>query len=197
MQHNQDLCRRIDNLESLPSDQAIKEATSLTENQGNDEDDASTIRPKQQATDPILKASEPAATAMKRFTFEQDLRRSKVYRRARRRMSRESLQSSAATSFGWSCLSETSLANVSNVSVISLPISANEPANAQHYAWSSTKQDGLNRVRSSRQHRVPYMPKLVLPNTPTPVLAGGWDRIDNVATEARDHYDEQEIAILG
>jgi len=171
MQNNQDLYWRIGNLESLPSNQTIRKAASLTENQGKVEDDASTIRPKKHATDPILRTSEPAVTAVKRYTFEQDLRQSKVYSRARRRMSLDSLQSSAAPSFGWSCLSETSLANVSDVSVISLPISASEITNAQHYAWSSTKQEGLNRLKSRE--------------------------IDTRATELRNDWDEQEIAVLG
>ncbi len=171
MQNNQDLCWRIGNLESLPSNQTMRKAASLTENEGKVKDNASTIRPKQQATDPTMKTSEPAVTAMKRFTFEQDLRQSKVYSRARRRMSLDSLQSSAAPSFGWSCLSETSLANVSNVSVISLPIAAGELANAQHYAWSSTEPQYVNLFKSRR--------------------------IDTVATEPFYRCDEQEIAILG
>jgi len=86
-------------------------------------------------------------------------------------MSLDSLQSSAAPSFGWSCLSETSLANVSNVSVISLPIAAGELSNAQHYAWSSTKPQYVNLFKSRR--------------------------MDTVATEPRNRCDEQEIAILG
>lgn len=86
-------------------------------------------------------------------------------------MSLDSLQSSAAPSFGWSCLSETSLANVSDVSVISLPISASELTNAQHYAWSSAKQEGLNRFESRK--------------------------IDTRATEPRNDWDEQEVAVLG
>ena len=56
-----------------------------------------------------------------------------------RRGSGMSLLSSEAPSLGWSYLSDVSLANVSNISVISLPISLNELSNAAHYAQESTQ----------------------------------------------------------
>lgn len=111
-------------------------------------------------------------------------------------MSRDSLQSSAAPSFGWSCLSETSLADVSNVSVISLPISANELANAQHYALSSIRLPGLNEENNSIRD-YPYVYVGSLPSNPTPVLAGGWDREDIGVTKLRNGCGEHKIAILG
>ena len=142
LQTNQDLCLRIANLESSPRNQTIRSTTSLNEN--DKADDASTIRPKRFASDPRPEASDNGMIEVMSFTFEQDLRHSKVYKRVRRRNSLASISSSSAPSFGWSCLSETSLANVSNISVISLPIAANELSNGEHYRDSSTPRKAFN-----------------------------------------------------
>ena len=138
MQNNQDLCLRVGNLELSPCDRTIRPARPLNQCEEEEEDDASTIRLKRQSSDPTLETGEPSGTAMEKFTFEHDLRQSKVYTRAARRKSLESLQSSAAPSFGWSCLSDMSLAQVSDISVISLPLAASELANAIHYPCTST-----------------------------------------------------------
>ena len=144
MQNNQDLCSRVTNLESPPSHEILRPVGLSAKYV--DEDDVSTIRSKQKARDPSLEIGESAMTAIKQFTFEQDLGKSKVYIRARRRKSLQSLQS-AAPSFGWSCLSELSLAQVSNISVISLPLTANELANARHYSWTSTTEQIMRHSR--------------------------------------------------
>lgn len=138
VQNNEDLCSRIGNLESLPSNPNIQSSTSLDHDE--DEDDTSTIRPKRVASDASVEENEPAMMAVTRYTFEQDLRKSRVYNRAMRRRSLESLLSSAALSFGWSCLSGMSLANVSNISVISLPIAVNELTNGEQYAPPPSQQ---------------------------------------------------------
>ena len=131
LETNQELCLRIGNLELLSSNQTIRSVASLNEN--DREDDAVTIRPKRFASDPRSEASDKGLIDAMSFTFEQDLRQSRVYNRVWRRKSLASLSSSAAPSFGWSCLSEMSLANVSNISVISLPIAADELSNGGHY----------------------------------------------------------------
>ena len=144
LQNNQDLCLRLGRLETLSSDGAIPSTPLL--NESDDEDDASTIRQKRHASDPILETSETSETneiGVKRFTFEQDLRQCKVYKRVTRRHSLESLSSSTAPSFGWSCLSEMSLANVSDISVISLPIALTELSNGSHYERRSIVQPNL------------------------------------------------------
>ena len=136
LQNNQDLCSRLGSLESLYGNQRIRSAASIEED--NDSDTASTIRPRRHASESTLEPAEASNISIKRFTFEQDLRTSWVYKRAMRRESCESLWSSSAPSFGWSCLSETSLADISNISVISLPIVANELSNGIHYVSSWT-----------------------------------------------------------
>ena len=148
LQNNRDLRARVGSLESPICDQTIRSATSKQQEDG--EDIASTIRPRRYTSDPVIENSQIEHAAIKRFTFEQDLRDSKVYARARRRNSCESLQSSAAPSFGWSCLSEMSLANVSNVSVISLPIAVNELSNSGHYSRSPLALQELNTMKARR-----------------------------------------------
>ena len=94
------------------------------------DDGTSTIVPERRGNDLIPELEDAFVV---QFTFDQDLSSSKVYRRARKRGSAESLRSSAAFSFGWSCLSEMSLGDISNISVISLPIHIHELSNQAHY----------------------------------------------------------------
>lgn len=67
------------------------------------------------------------------FTFDQDLEESRPYARALKRNSVWSTASSAAHTMGWSCLSGLSLADVSEISVIDLPISPQELWNGDRY----------------------------------------------------------------
>ena len=177
LQTNQELCLRIRNLELLPSDPTVRSAASFHEH--DDEDGASTIRPKRLASDPGSEASDNRLRDITSFAFEQDLRQSKVYRRVWRRNSTVSLSSSAAPSFGWSCLSEMSLANVSNISVISLPIAANELSNGEHYRGLPRK------VHNSNSHKAG-------PLQITPSLDHG---MSDMTQSSRS--SEKRIAILG
>lgn len=56
------------------------------------------------------------------FTFDQDLKNFAPYTRAMKRNSVWSTASSAVHETGWSCLSGLSLADVSEISVVGLPI---------------------------------------------------------------------------
>ena len=67
------------------------------------------------------------------FTFDQDLKTSRVYKRAALRQSELSLPSSAARSLNWSFFSGKSLASISDVSVLSLPVFPRELWNPEHY----------------------------------------------------------------
>lgn len=66
-----------------------------------------------------------------RFTFEEELETSPVYKRAGLNHIRYSI--SSTSSYGPSCLSGLSLSDVSNVSAIALPISPMELWNHQRY----------------------------------------------------------------
>lgn len=77
------------------------------------------------------------------FAFEVDLRASRPYRRAMKRRSLFSPRSSGIGTVGWSCLSDLSLADVSELSVINLPISATELWNGQRYSNSHLVIKGI------------------------------------------------------
>lgn len=127
LESNQDILSRIGSLEGRSMhhrDPRIIGGTEVID------DGTSTIVP-----DGI---AESAATQIQdisfAFSFDEDLSSSRVYSRARRRRSAESLRSSAVFSFGWSCLSDLSLGDVSEIPVISLPIDINEIPNRSHYS---------------------------------------------------------------
>ena len=127
LQSNQDIVQRLSNLECLSTrgkaSQTGRTASTL-------DDGKSTSSSQSKAEDDV---TETPGISLVPFSFDQDLIASWVYSRAERRRSADSLRSSAAVSFGWSCLSEFSLANVSNISVVSLPIDIRELSNSAHY----------------------------------------------------------------
>lgn len=67
------------------------------------------------------------------FTFDHDLKNSRPYARAMKRNSVWSTASSAVHTMGWSYLSGLSLADVSEISIIGLPISPQELWNGDRY----------------------------------------------------------------
>ena len=66
-------------------------------------------------------------------TLQRDLKESKVYARNRYRNSHRSMASSAIQSLGWSFLSKCSLAAISSISVINLPIYSRDLWNSEFY----------------------------------------------------------------
>lgn len=69
-------------------------------------------------------------------SLQRELRESPVYARNRRRDSRRSMSSSAAQSLGWSFFSKCSLAAISNISVIRLPIYSHDIWNLRCYQFT-------------------------------------------------------------
>ena len=70
------------------------------------------------------------------FSFDDDLNNSRPYTKAMRRSLIWSPRSSAIGTIGWSCLSGLSLADVSEISVINLPVSPCELWNGERYSTS-------------------------------------------------------------
>ena len=66
--------------------------------------------------------------------FEKDLKASRVYRRIKRDTMDFSMRSSVARSLGWSIFSGMSLSDISEISVLALPIHLSDISNPQHYA---------------------------------------------------------------
>ncbi|KAK2669873.1 hypothetical protein RAB80_014010 [Fusarium oxysporum f. sp. vasinfectum] len=67
------------------------------------------------------------------FEFERDLTASRVYRRAKRDTMDFSVRSSVARTHAWSIFSGISLSKISEMSVLALPLYAEDIANPQHY----------------------------------------------------------------
>ena len=144
LQSNKELSSRLSSLESLSNRQLLSSSSSVIADSVRD--NASTNR-RPRAPHPLTdKAMEIRFT----FDFDEDLSQSWVYSRALRRKSFQSLSSSAANSFAWSCLSELSLANVSNVSVLSLPITVGMIINPEHYGLLRNANTTIDQVGASQ-----------------------------------------------
>lgn len=97
-------------------------------------DDRETLRPKTDNAVDFQRSFQPGDFA---FAFDQDLQTSRVYTRAAKEQSNLSRRSGAVQSFSWSMISGISLSAVSNISVLSLPISPKDLWNGQHYSSES------------------------------------------------------------
>ncbi|KAF4345562.1 Ras family other [Fusarium beomiforme] len=67
------------------------------------------------------------------FEFERDLKSSRVYRKAKRDTMDFSARSSVARTHAWSSLSGISLSDISHISVLALPLYAEDISNPHHY----------------------------------------------------------------
>ena len=153
LENNLDISRRMANLEMQTLGQARSSAPTLTAlSITRDDHSISTMRvtkdyKKHRST--LLRSGDniketggdasalPAANENLDFgfTFDQDLHSSRPYVRAMRRNLVSSAASSSSTlhTTGWSCMSGVSLADVSAISVIRLPVSPQELWNGQQY----------------------------------------------------------------
>ncbi|KAH7176269.1 ras family-domain-containing protein [Dactylonectria macrodidyma] len=75
----------------------------------------------------------PKRSSLVEFEFERYLKASRVYRRAKRDTMDFSVRSSVARTHAWSVFSGISLSNISEISVLALPLYAEDIANPQHY----------------------------------------------------------------
>ena len=150
LENNLDISRRMANLEMQTLGQARSSAPTLTAlSMTRDDASISTRRvaknDKKHRLTPFrpgdnIKEIDGNASALSNaakslefgFTFDKDLHNSRPYVRAMRRDSVWSAASSLHTT-GWSCMSGMSLADVSAISVIRLPVSPQELWNGQQY----------------------------------------------------------------
>lgn len=120
--------------------------TSTSQSYQEIDDDSSTIRPKKGSPNFSRKIrigntdNEQGFIEGFGFTFDPVLKSSRVYKRVLSRQSVISCSSSVVPSMGWSFLSGLSLANISNISLLSLPISPNELWNSQYYGFDTDFQ---------------------------------------------------------
>ena len=78
--------------------------------------------------------------------FEENLESSRVYRRALKEGDQLSLISSATRATPWSLMSDTSLANISAISVIALPIFSTDVTSTSHFHDLYVKTENINVV---------------------------------------------------
>ncbi|KAI4153019.1 MAG: hypothetical protein LQ340_002558 [Diploschistes diacapsis] len=123
---NQDLCRRLENLESHSV--FHRGANSIT-TAIPELDDLETIRPTEDYQS--VKECYGLNASQLRFAFEGILEASRVYKKYQQNECDKSFRNSVALSRAWSYLSDLSLAQISSVSVIALPICANDLSNPQ------------------------------------------------------------------
>ncbi|KAF2026317.1 hypothetical protein EK21DRAFT_92455 [Setomelanomma holmii] len=128
---NVDLAKRIADLEHCyhSSNSAItrpstRRASNVTYSTGTDDDDSAEPSP--------MPASISLAEARRRSHFEHDLEASRVYSKVRRKSADYSFRSSVAPSHAWSALSDISLADLSTISVIALPLHRDDVKNVFH-----------------------------------------------------------------
>lgn len=138
LESNQEMTKRLRALERQNS-VARSAHRSMNEPMEAHNDEGSTIRPRRQNSSnsnrTVLRSL--SRTTAYPFTFDQVLQRTRVYSRSAglldRRSSGISFSSSAVRSVGWSMLSGLSVSDVSNISVLALPISRDDLYNQQHF----------------------------------------------------------------
>ena len=116
--------------------------------QGADEQSGTTEEPNSNASKESTGIQVPTIG----FTFDHDLNNSRPYARAMKRNSVWSAASSAIHTMGWSYLSGLSLADVSEISIIDLPISPQELWNGDHYILMD-----VDKKRDCEETLVPVM----------------------------------------
>ena len=139
------MSQRLRSLELHPY-ASIRHAGSTYRSTVNDDSKSisgNTIGTSRTRIDEQAKAQKITQTTNFGFGFEEDLQTSRVYQRIAPRHSLSSLPSSAVRSLGWSFLSGVSLADISNISVVSLPISLKDLSNPQHYRFEGGQTLGL------------------------------------------------------
>lgn len=128
---NQDLCRRLDTLEAGSIVHSCVCSIKIA-NEG--QDDVDTIRPSDEK-DNAQDLDSPESYQF-RFAFESILEASRVYRKAEpNECDMCSLKGSVARSHAWSSLSDLSLAQISVISVIALPLYPSGISNSEWYTF--------------------------------------------------------------
>lgn len=162
LESNLEISRRMANLEMRTVGSSQGAASTLTAlDIENDGDSVNTVRAtkntKEEVPDePSITVEETIQDVSKEstndqrpafnFTFDQDLKNSRPYTRAMARNSVWSTGSSAVHTVGWSCISGVSLADVSEISVIGLPVSPYELWNGHHYVLTGFDTDSVHEM---------------------------------------------------
>ncbi len=188
----QSIYENSDELKQKFADGTGRRAASTIRSLPHASHEASTITPLNQDF-PDGQSPLPAPMPEAKSDLELELYSSWVYRRTTHRHSTSSLPSAFGSTAGWSFFSGISLAEISNISVISLPISYHEIWNAEHYMSTYNHHnhtDGQISPRlaagSSKSKDKRFVKKYSLPYLRTPIQL----RDDRYSVSQRD----QEIS---
>lgn len=149
LESNEDMSRRLRSLEEMSESQSV--LTRCFRNSRGDEivdeddGDAATITPNDRVV-PDKFTSGITGSQDSRFTFEEDLEASRVYTRTQLYKEDVSFTTSAVRTHAWSVFSGLSLAEVSVISVIALPIYADDISNSRWYTFGEAWINGLEEV---------------------------------------------------
>lgn len=143
---NEDLARRLRNLEKTHSTRVSLQERVRSNDRGKEEDgdqeDTPTIVPDKGTQ--IHPEHSLIRMADSQFAFEEELNSSRVYRRTQLNSTDVSFTSSAVRTTAWSIFSGSSLADISVISVFALPIYLYEISNRQHYGFEESGLAALN-----------------------------------------------------
>ncbi|MCJ1236248.1 hypothetical protein MMC14_004226 [Varicellaria rhodocarpa] len=154
MANDEGLVRRLGNMVHPSPQTANSRSNAVPRNNdemgyGNEDVDHIKLRPLEEQKEKEKDKSSMMHNILP-FTFDKDLQSSRVYVRTRFRHSQLSLATSAIRSIGWSIFSELSLSDISNLSVLSLPISPCEIWNGQYYHVETSLSDSDSSKRFAK-----------------------------------------------
>lgn len=144
LETNKDLCRRLESMEEAMA--ARSRLHSAADSMNLAQDDSETIRSLSRhqnigSYDYLEKIRIPTS-------FENVLEATRVYKRAIGNECDISLRTSYLQSRAWSQLSDLSLAQISNISVVALPLYQSDISNGQWYTFGDTREisftEGIN-----------------------------------------------------
>ncbi|KAI1119803.1 hypothetical protein F5Y10DRAFT_259589 [Nemania abortiva] len=143
MQTIRSQCRQSIASATTKASREVANASAATTSLGETTKETSTSTAVAAVTSSALTPSETAVSNTHNvfqsvFEFENDLKTSRVYRRAQRDSMDFSFRTSITRQHAWSMLSACSLADVSVLSVIALPLNLVDLANRHHYVDSKT-----------------------------------------------------------
>lgn len=140
LKSNQELCKRLKNLEDAFDARSTitKKFNDLSLVSREDNETITAARPSNNKRTSIIEV------VRVRFAFDADLESSRVYRMARNDCCDRSFVSSAIRTNAWSTFSGISLADISVISIVALPLYPGDIMNEEHYLFGDTKVPQLS-----------------------------------------------------
>ncbi|KAF2125096.1 hypothetical protein P153DRAFT_360706 [Dothidotthia symphoricarpi CBS 119687] len=189
VQTNRELCRRLRNLEDRFDATSVvteKFRGSNTLLQGDDE----TIRAVQPSTSKHVSILEAVKI---HFAFDDDLQSSRVYQMTRSSVCDHSFVSSAVRTNAWSIFSGLSLADISIISVVALPLYSGDINNHEHYSFGDIERSQSRETTAVQKIWSNSPPLIEMQN---PLLSSPSDQLITAGTsEQAQQFGERDISV--